>query len=368
LEAYTLGEIASRVEGTVRGDPSRRVRDIKPLDQAGPEDLSFVAHPRYRRAASDSLAAGLIVAEEGIVPGRNLILVRNPYAALASVMDLFYETPAPPAGLSPQAILGEGTRIGRDVSIGPFVVTGRGCTIGDRAALLPGVVLGDEVRIGEATVLHPGVVVYSRSVVGARVTVHASSVIGSDGFGYAESSGARAKIPQVGNVVIEDDVEIGACTTIDRATFGSTVIKRGVKIDNLVQIGHNVTVGEDAVLVAQSGIAGSTRLGRGVILAGQSGTAGHLALGDRAVVGAKSAVLQDVPAGAFVIGYPAGDHREWKRSQAALRRLPGLLHAVARLERAAGQAVARRRPRAVSGRGAAGRTGGVPRKGRRRRS
>src|SRR5262249_12353256 len=159
-----------------------------------------------------------------------------------------------------------------------------------------------DVHIGERSVLHPGVVVYTRSVLGARVTVHASSVIGSDGFGYAESSGARAKIPQVGNVVIEDDVEIGAGTTIDRATFGSTVIKRGAKLDNLVQIGHNVTIGEDAVLVAQSGVAGSTRLGRGVILAGQSGAAGHLVLGDGVVVGAKSAVLQDVPAGSFVIG------------------------------------------------------------------
>jgi len=330
LGAYTLGEIASRVEGTVRGDSSRTVSGIKPLDQAGPEDLSFVAHPRYRHAAEGSRAAGLIVAEEGIAPGRNLILVKNPYLALAAAMDLFYER-------APQAVLGEGTRIGRDVSIGPFVVTGRDCSIGDRAALLPGVVLGDDVRIGEDTVLHPGVVVYSRSVLGARVTVHASSVIGSDGFGYAEAAGARAKIPQVGNVVIEDEVEIGACTTIDRATFGSTIVGRGAKIDNLVQIGHNVSIGEGSVLVAQSGIAGSTRLGRGVIVAGQSGAAGHLLLGDHSVVGAKSAVLQDLPAGSFVVGHPAADHRDWKRSQAALRRLPDLLRAVARLERAVGQ-------------------------------
>jgi len=337
LGAYTLGEIASRVEGTVRGDSSRTVSGIKPLDQAGPEDLSFVAHPRYRRAAEGSRAAGLIVGEEGIAPGRNLILVKNPYVALAAAMGLFYEQARPAPGLSPQAVLGEGTRIGRDVSIGPFVVTGRDCSIGDRAALLPGVVLGDDVRIGEDTVLHPGVVVYSHSVLGARVIVHASSVVGSDGFGYAEAAGARAKIPQVGNVVIEDDVEIGACTTIDRATFGSTMVGRGTKIDNLVQIGHNVSIGEGSVLVAQSGIAGSTRLGRGVIVAGQSGAAGHLVLGDRTVVGAKSAVLQDLPAGSFVVGHPAADHREWKRSQAALRRLPDLLRAVARLERAAGQ-------------------------------
>jgi UDP-3-O-[3-hydroxymyristoyl] glucosamine N-acyltransferase len=337
LGAYTLGEIASRVEGSVRGDPNRTVSGIKPLDQAGPEDLSFVAHPRYRRAAEGSRAAGLLVADKDIAPGRNLILVKNPYVALAVAMGLFYEETRPSPGLSAQAVLGEGTRIGRDVSIGPFVVTGRGCSIGDRAALLPGVVLGDEVSIGEDTVLHPGVVIYSRSVLGARVTVHASSVVGSDGFGYAEAGGTRAKIPQIGNVVIGDDVEIGACTTIDRATFGSTIIGRGAKIDNLVQIGHNVAIGEGSVLVAQSGIAGSTRLGRGVIVAGQSGAAGHLVLGDGSVVGAKSAVLQDLPAGSFVVGHPAADHREWKRSQAALRRLPGLLQAVARLERASGQ-------------------------------
>ena len=357
MGSYTLGESARRVDGTVRGDAGRAVSGIKPLDQAGPQDLSFVAHPRYRGAARDSRAGGLIVASGSIAPGRDLILVKNPYAALAVAMELFYKEQRPAPGLSPLAVLGEGTRLGKDVSIGPFVVTGKGCAIGDRAALLAGVVLGDEVLIGEDAVLHPGVVVYSRSVVGARVTVHASSVIGSDGFGYAEVEGRRAKIPQVGNVVIEDDVEIGACVTIDRATFGSTILGRGVKIDNLVQVGHNVTIGEGSVLVAQSGIAGSTRLGRGVVLAGQAGVAGHLTIGDQAVVGAKSAVLQDLEGGRFVVGHPATDHREWKRSQAALLRLPALLRSVARLERslAGGDAKA---PGSESGRRTAGGRGG----------
>jgi UDP-3-O-[3-hydroxymyristoyl] glucosamine N-acyltransferase len=365
LGSYTLGEIASRIDGTVRGDPSPRVTGIKPLDQAGPQDLSFVAHPRYRRAAAASRAAGLIASEEGIAPGRNLILVKSPYAALAAAMGLFYSEERPAPGISPQALVGEGTRLGRDVSIGPFVVLGRDCLVGDRAALMAGVVLGNEVRVGEDSVLHPGVVVYSRSVLGARVIVHASSVVGSDGFGYAEAGGERAKIPQVGNVVIEDDVEIGACTAIDRATFGSTVVGRGTKIDNLVQIGHNVTIGEDSVLVAQSGIAGSTRLGRGVIIAGQSGAAGHLSIGDRTVVGAKSAVLQDIPPGSFVVGHPAADHRDWKRSQAALRRLPDLLRAVARLERARTQSEGAtgtaRRPRAATRAGGSRRR--APRRG-----
>ncbi|HEV8699755.1 MAG TPA: UDP-3-O-(3-hydroxymyristoyl)glucosamine N-acyltransferase [Candidatus Polarisedimenticolia bacterium] len=351
MGAYTLGEIASRIGGQVRGDAARPVSGIKPLDQAGPDDLSFVAHARYRRAAAASRAAGLIAGDEQVAPGRNLILVEKPYAALAVAMGLFHAPERPAPGISPQALLGEGTTLGRDVSIGPYVVAGRNCRIGDRAALMPGVVLGDGVQIGEDSVLHPGVVVYGGSILGARVVVHASSVLGSDGFGYAEESSGRVKIPQVGNVVVGDDVEIGASVTIDRATFGSTVVGRGTKIDNLVQIAHNVTIGEESILVAQSGIAGSTRLGRAVILAGQAGVAGHLEIGDRSVVGAKSAALQDLPAGSFVVGHPAVDHREWKRSQAALRRLPELVRAVARLGSKPVRAGARRRRGPAGSRG-----------------
>src|SRR5215813_14241302 len=173
LGSYTLGEIASRIGGTVRGDAGVRVTGIQPLEQAGPDDLSFVAHPRYRKAADASRAAGLIVAREDVAQHRNLILVDNPYAALATAMGLFFDQTRPAAGISPHAVLGEGTRLGRDVSIGPFVVTGRDCAIGDRAALHPGAVLGDDVRLGEDSILYPGVVVYSRSVLGARVIVHA---------------------------------------------------------------------------------------------------------------------------------------------------------------------------------------------------
>ncbi|MFQ5878250.1 MAG: UDP-3-O-(3-hydroxymyristoyl)glucosamine N-acyltransferase, partial [Acidobacteriota bacterium] len=337
MGTYTLGEIASRLGGRVRGDAGRRVAAIRPLDAAGPDDLSFVTHARYRRAARTSRAAGLIVRAGERLPEHNLIVVEDPYAALGAAMALFHPPEPAPEGISPQAVLGEEVVLGDRVAIGPFAVLGRRCRLGERAVLMAGVVLGDDVRVGRETVLHPGVVVYARSVLGERVRVHAGSVIGSDGFGYAEADGARTKIPQVGNVVIEDDVEIGACTTIDRATFGSTVVGRGTKIDNLVQVAHNVVIGEGSILVAQSGIAGSTRLGPRVILAGQSGAAGHLTLGERSVVGAKSAVLRDLPARAFVVGHPAVDHREWKRTQAAARRLPELLHRMARLERALGE-------------------------------
>jgi UDP-3-O-[3-hydroxymyristoyl] glucosamine N-acyltransferase len=263
-------------------------------------------------------------------------------------MELFFPRTAPVPGVSPDAVVAPGAVLGRDVSIGPLAVVGAGCRLEEGVVLMPGVVLGEHVTIGAGTVLHPRVVVYPGCVIGARVLIHAGAVIGSDGFGFGEEEGGRAKIPQVGIVRIGDDVEIGAGTTIDRATFGETVIGRGCRLDNLVQVGHNVVIGEGSVIVAQSGIAGSTRLGRSVIMAGQSGAAGHLKLGDGAIVGAKSALLADLAPGAFVIGHPAVDHREWKRAQAAWRRLPELLRRVQRLESAS--ATTARPPAARAGR------------------
>jgi len=336
--SWTLGEIAARIGGRLYGDPDGRVTGIRPLEDAGPEDLSFVSRADYRPRAIRSRAGGLIAADAAAFPGRNVIVVPNPYAALAEVMDLFFPPALPEPGISPQALVGEECTLGADVAIGPFAVVGRRCVLGDRVVLRPGVVLGDDVRLGAESVLHAGVVVYPRTVIGARVTVHANSVLGSDGFGYAEVGVTRRKIPQVGNVVLGDDVEIGACVTIDRATFGSTVIGARTKIDNQVQVGHNVVIGEDSVLVAQVGVAGSTRIGRAAICAGQSGVSGHLTIGDGARIGAASAVLEDLPAGSFVLGTPAQDHREWKKQQAALRRLPDLLHRVGRIERASGTA------------------------------
>lgn len=334
MPSYTLKEIAERVAGRLEGDPGRRLTGVQPLDAAGPDDLSFLAHPRYRAAAAASRAGALLVRSEGRVEGRDLVLVDSPYTALATVMELFFPRVTPAPGVSPDAVVAPGAALGRDVFIGPLVVVGDGCRIGDRVVLMPGVVLGERVTVGAGAVLHPRVVVYPGCVIGARVVIHAGAVIGSDGFGFGEEEGGRAKIPQVGIVRVGDDVEIGAGTTIDRATFGETVIGRGSRLDNLVQVGHNVVIGEGSVIVAQSGIAGSTRLGRSVIMAGQSGAAGHLSLGDGAIVGAKSAALADVAAGAFVIGHPAIDHREWKRAQAAWRRLPDLLRRVQRLESA----------------------------------
>lgn len=332
MPSFTLKEIAERVGGRLVGDPGRRLAGVRPLDAAGPQDLSFLANPRYRGEALASRAGALLVREPDRIEGRDQVVVDHPYTALAAAMTLFHPETRPAAGVDERAVVAPDATIGRRVSIGPLAVVGSKATVADDAVIMAGVVIGDEATIGSGCVLHPGVVVYARSILGARVILHAGVVIGSDGFGFGEEGGGRAKIPQVGIVRIEDDVEIGANTTIDRATFGETVIARGSRLDNLVQVGHNVHVGEGSVLVAQSGIAGSTRLGRSVVVAGQSGVAGHLTLGDGAIVGAKSAVLADLPAGAFVVGHPAIAHRDWKRAQAAWRRLPDLLKRVQRLE------------------------------------
>jgi UDP-3-O-[3-hydroxymyristoyl] glucosamine N-acyltransferase len=345
VPSYTLQQIAEKVRGRLEGDPGRRITGVQPLDAAGPGDISFLAHPKYRPAAESSRAGAFLVRGDGRVEGRDLVLVDSPYTALAATMEMFHPRRLPPPGISPQAVVAGDAVLGRDASIGPLAVVGEGCSVGERTVVMPGVVIGDQASIGADTILHPGVVVYPRTIIGARVVILAGAVIGSDGFGFGEEAGGRAKIPQVGIVRIDDDVEIGAGTTIDRATFGETVIGRGCRIDNLVQIGHNVVVGEGSVLVAQTGIAGSTHLGKSVIMAGRAAAAGHLRIGDGAVIGANSVVLADLEPGAFVLGVPAVPHREWKRAQAVWRRLPDLLRRVQRLEAVAETHRARSTPR-----------------------
>ncbi|HEY3174623.1 MAG TPA: UDP-3-O-(3-hydroxymyristoyl)glucosamine N-acyltransferase [Candidatus Polarisedimenticolia bacterium] len=328
----TLGDLARSLSGRVEGDPALVVEGIAPLDTAGPRDLSFLANPRYLPRARATGAGAVMVGPDVSLPGRNLLVVADPYLALASLLELFHPPRRPEPGIHPSAHIGANCAFGRDVSVQPGAVIGEGCRLGERAVVMPGAVLGVRVAVGDATTIHPNVTIYDGCVIGSRVIIHAGSVIGSDGFGFAREGTRHRKIPQIGNVVVEDDVEIGAGVTVDRGTFGSTVIGRGTKIDNLVQIGHNVAIGEDSILVAQSGISGSTRLGRSVTFAGQSGAVGHIEIGDGAVVGAKSAVTHDLPAGAFVIGHPAIDARIWKRAAAIFARLPDLRRRLLRLE------------------------------------
>jgi UDP-3-O-[3-hydroxymyristoyl] glucosamine N-acyltransferase len=329
---WTLGDLARQLSGRVEGDPALVVEGIAPLDAAGPRDLSFLANPRYLPRARATRAGAVMVGPGVELPGVSLLVVSDPYLALASVLGLFHPGRRPEPGIHPAAVVGTDCAFGAGVAVLALAVIGDGCHVGDRAVIMPGAVLGSRVTVGSDTTIHSNVTIYEGCVIGSRVIIHAGTVIGSDGFGFARDGQRHRKIPQVGNVAVEDDVEIGANVTVDRATFGSTVIGRGTKIDNLVQIAHNVVVGEDSLLAAQAGISGSTRLGRGVTFAGQSGVVGHIEIGDGAIVGAKSAVTHDLPAGAFVLGHPAIDARIWKRAAAIFAKLPDLRRRLQRLE------------------------------------
>ncbi len=319
-----LGELAEVVGGKVSGDSSRRVSGVAALDDAGPEDLTFLTNPRYRDRVPTTRAGAILTSPGSGISGRDLLEVAEPYLALARILAIFHPEERPAPGVSPDARVAPDAVLGRDVAVGPFAVVGPGARIGDRSVVGALSVVGEACSVGEETVLMPRVVLYRGTRVGARCLIHAGVVLGADGFGFATSGGVHHKIPQVGRVVVEDDVEIGANSAVDRGALGDTIIGKGSKIDDLVMIAHGARLGERCLLAAQSGISGSTRLGRGVVFAGQSGAAGHLDLGDRVVVAAKTAVFADVPPGAFVAGIPATDHAAWKRSQALFKRLPEL--------------------------------------------
>ncbi|HEX6851594.1 MAG TPA: UDP-3-O-(3-hydroxymyristoyl)glucosamine N-acyltransferase [Candidatus Polarisedimenticolaceae bacterium] len=323
-QAPKLGELAARFGGRVIGDPELRVTGVASLERAGPTELAFLTNPRYRRAAEATAAGAVLVAPGTELAGRTLLEIAEPYLALAGILDLLYPPSRPVPGISPDARLGREVRLGEAVQVGPFAVIGDRSSIGARAVVGAGVVVGEGCVIGDDTVLAPRVVLYPRSVVGARCLVHAGVVLGADGFGFATSRGVHHKVPQVGRVVVGDDVEIGANAAVDRGAVDDTVVGDGTKIDDLVMVAHGVSLGKGCLLAAQSGIAGSTRVGAYGVFAGQSGSAGHLEIGERTVVAAKTAVFADVPAGSFVAGIPAVDHRQWKRAQAALKKLPEL--------------------------------------------
>lgn len=331
-DGWLLSELASAVGGRVDGDPDRRVRGVATLDEAGPDDLSFLTNPRYRPALTSSRAGAILVGSDMRIEGRDLLVAPDPYLALAEILDRMHPQRRPAPGVSPDARIALGAMLGDDVAVGPFAVVGSGARLGDRAVVGAGAVIGEESAIGEDTVLMPRVVLYPGTLIGARCLIHAGVVLGGDGFGFATSAGTHRKVPQLGRVVVEDDVEIGANSTVDRGTLGETRIGRGTKIDNLVMVAHGVVIGPYGLLAAQAGIAGSTRIGSHVTIAGQSGAAGHLRMGDRVMVAAKTAVFSDVPDRSFVAGIPAVDHRAWKRSLALVKMLPELRSRLRALE------------------------------------
>jgi len=329
----TLKELAALFGGKVEGDPTLEVTGMASLEEAGGEEITFLSEPKYFPRLEKTRAAAAIVPLSFPAFPKPLIRAANPYLAYAKVQAFFTAKPFLPHGVDPRAGIGQDVKIGQDVSIFPFVYVGDGCQIGDRVVLYPGVYLGEFSQVGEDSILYPNVVVMDRCLLGRRVIVHSGAVIGSDGFGFARDGSRYVKIPQVGIVQVDDDVEIGANCAIDRAAMGKTWIKKGVKTDNLVQIGHNVTIGEDTVLVAQVGIAGSTVVGNRVALGGQVGVVGHITIGDGAMIGAQGGVAQDVEPGRILSGSPAFPHREWLKVQAIIPKLPEMKRTLASLEK-----------------------------------
>ena len=335
----TLSELAHFVGGRVIGDKSAEIYRVASIEEAGPGDISFLAQPRYRGHLRSCRATAVIVSDRLAIewpsqPGRGLLKVTQPYLAFAKILSLFNPPPRCERGISPLASLSPTATLAEGVTVFPFVYVGKGVRVERGSVLFPGVFLGDGVEVGEDCVLHAHVTVRHGCRLGNRVVLHAGVVIGADGFGYAGEGGERVKIPQVGTVEIGDDVEIGANTTVDRATLGRTVIGRGTKIDNLVQIGHNVVVGERAIIAAQVGIAGSTRIGNEVILAGQAGVVNHVEVGDGAKIGPQSGIARSVPRGAMLSGaLEAGPHREWLKVMTLVPRLPELWSAVRDIKR-----------------------------------
>lgn len=319
-----LKELAELVGGAVIGDGEVEISGVASIDDAEAGQITFIAHPKHLRKLETTKASAILVSKEGISADKPLVRTANPHLAFVKILALFFAKPYQPIGIDPKARISSSARLGKDLSIYPYVYVGDRCRIEDRVTLYPGVFVGEDSCIGEDSVLHPHVTVYPGSVVGKRVILHAGVVIGADGFGYLKDGTKNVKIPQVGKVIVEDDVEIGSNSTIDRAALGDTTIRRGVKIDNLVQIAHNVEIGEDSVIVAQVGIAGSTKLGKNVILAGQVGVADHLEIGDNTMVGAQSGVGQNLPPNQTYSGSPAIPHREWLRMVMSLPKLSGM--------------------------------------------
>jgi UDP-3-O-[3-hydroxymyristoyl] glucosamine N-acyltransferase len=332
-----LRRIADSIGGRVEGDDSVVINGISPLGSAKEGEITFMADQRLLDQLRVTRASAVIVKSLTELFAGPQVIVPDPYLAYARVAAIFAPPPPRFDGVSERAVIGEGVSLGKGVSVYPFVYVGKGAVIGDEVILFPGVYIGDGVRIGEGTVIYPNVSVLPYCVIGRNVIIHAGSVIGSDGFGYARDSDVSVKIPQTGIVEIGDEVEIGANTAIDRASFEKTVIETGVKTDNLVQIGHNVVVGEHTIIVAQAGIAGSTRIGKNVIIGPQTGVKDHLEIGDRAMVVGGSGVMRSIPAGAVVSGFPTMPHRLWLKTREHIRRLPDYVERLKGLEKRIGE-------------------------------
>jgi UDP-3-O-[3-hydroxymyristoyl] glucosamine N-acyltransferase len=329
----TAADLARQLQGEVVGDGATAITGFAPAETAKAGDLTFAENDAYLARAEQSAASAILVSGEAKSSRKTLIRVRNARVAFAKALPWFFPEPPMTPGIHPSAVIALSATVDATAHVGPLCVVGERVRIGPRSVLEGGNHLGADCVLGEDVRLFPNAVLYPRTEVGHRVRIHAGAVIGADGFGYVFDEGRHLKVPQIGNVIIQDDVEIGANSAVDRATLGSTVIGQGTKIDNLVQVGHNVTLGEHCILCGQVGIAGSTRVGRYVTMAGQVGVAGHLKIGDKATLGAQSGVMNDVPDGENWLYAPAQPARQVKRMLIAMQRLPELLRRVGELEK-----------------------------------
>jgi UDP-3-O-[3-hydroxymyristoyl] glucosamine N-acyltransferase len=330
---FSLKEIADRVGGEVLGDDQVAITGIASLADACPGQISFFVDPRYREGLRSTRASAIFVAKPSTGFKGSQVIVRNPALAYAKVAALFVSPVSRFSGISEKAFISETAVLGASVSVYPLAYVGERAVIGDHAVLFPGVFVGERVKIGNRTVLFPNVTVLNDCVIGDDVVIHAGTVIGSDGFGFVRDGAVNVKIPQMGIVQIDDYVEIGANNCIDRAALGRTWIKRGVKTDNLVQIAHNVVIGEDTILVAQAAIGGSASIGDQVVIGGQAAIRDHLRVEDRAMIGSQSGVAKSLGPGEIVSGSPAIPHRLWLKTSALIPRLPELLARLRRLEK-----------------------------------
>ena len=327
----SLQELADLLGGRVTGDPLIRIRGLGTLETAGEGEITFLANPKYAGKVATTRASAVVLSADANSYGRHGIIVANPYLAFAKLLTLFTQHPRRAAGIMKGVHVGEGVTMGEEISVHPGTVIGDGVKIGHRVTLHPNVTLYEGVILGDDVTLHAGVSVREGCRIGNRVIIHNGTVIGSDGFGYAPEGSSWYKIPQIGCVVIEDDVEIGANVTVDRAALEVTRIGRGTKIDNLVQIAHNCVIGENCVIVAQAGIAGSARLGNHVTLGGQVAIVGHITVGDNAMISGQSGVMGNVAAGEILSGTPAIPHQARLRSAAIFPHLPEMRKTLNRL-------------------------------------
>jgi len=334
---FSARQITDVLAGSVEGNPEVKISRLAKIEDAEAGSLSFLANPKYTPFIYTTRAS-IVIVNEDFVPehpvNATLIRVKDAYSAFARLLELYNQIKNEKKGVSSLAFISPSAKIGQDVYIGEYAFVGENAVIGDKAKIFPQVYLGDNVQIGEETIIYPGVIIYSDNRIGKHCTLHGGVVIGADGFGFAPQQDKNyKKVAQIGNVVIEDNVEIGSNTTIDRATLGSTIIRKGAKLDNLIQVAHNVEIGENTVIAAQTGISGSTKVGRNCMIAGQVGMAGHLTIGDDVKIGAQAGVSGSIKDGAIVLGSPAIDISTFRRAIIHFKNLPEIVKRLDEIER-----------------------------------